>query len=60
MNSYEIEINKTIIAGRKFKRLNNDETRNWDRISWTILCSSNIFKDQIKKNHPRLYKRKDT
>lgn len=59
MTQNETKINETIVTGRKFRRLNNSETKNWDRICLTTFETSEDFQERIKNIHPKSYKRKE-
>ncbi len=53
------QINETIVKGRTFKCLNNDITKNWDRICWTVFGRPDDFQERIKNIHIKPYKRKE-
>lgn len=59
MEQNEPKINETIVTGRKFRRLDNNETKNWDRICLTTFESSEDFQERIKNIHLKPYKRKE-
>lgn len=59
MEQDKIKINGTIVTGRKFKRLDNSETKNWDRICLTILGTSDDFEERLKNMHPVQCKRRE-
>lgn len=59
MKQNATKINESTVSARKFRRLNNDETKKWDRICWTIFGVSDDFQERIKNIHPKTYKKKE-
>lgn len=59
MEQTESRINETIVAGRKFRRLDNSITKNWDRICLTPPQISDDFQERIKSIQLKPYKRKE-
>ena len=60
MEKIELQDNETVVTGRKFKRLDNTESKNWNRISgWSniidvldeeLITASEIVKGKIFAN----------
>lgn len=43
-------IKETVVTGRKFRQLDNSETKNWDRICLTPFITDRPFKKAIPIN----------